>query len=173
MPDSDHSVALALGSNISDRDEHLDSALRQLSNILLEPKESTRYETKPQYRTDQPDFLNSVVVGHTTLAPESLILEIRKIEIAEGRDRRRAGRMGPRPIDIDILLFGDQIVGSADLTIPHPRMRERKFVLLPLLELLPFAIDPVSGRRFWDIFEELPRQGIYYHRMESLASPWG
>ena len=81
--------------------------------------------------------------------------------------------MGPRPIDIDILLVGDQIVRSADLTIPHPRIVERKFVLLPLLELLPSAIDPVSGRPFWDIFEELPRQGIYYHRLEGVAALWG
>ena len=163
---SERQVVLALGSNLSDRDRHLDSAIESLSDLIVGIRESRRYETSPQYKLDQPDFLNSVVVGRTRHSVETLLARIHQIETDEGRDRETSGWMGPRPIDIDILLSSDSIVSSPKLTLPHPRMKERKFVLLPLLELLPDVVDPITRRGYWEFFTMLPKQGIYYRSLD-------
>ena len=169
---SESQVVLALGSNLPDRDLHLDRALAALSKDLDGIRESHRYETTPRYEIDQPDFLNSVAVGATKLSLDALLRRIHQIENEEGRDRANSGWMGPRPIDIDILLESDTIVSSQELTVPHPRMKERKFVLLPLLELLPDAIDPKTGRGFWEFFTMLPKQGIYYRSLDVREIGW-
>ena len=172
IEESERQIVLALGSNLPDRDLHLDHAVNGLSRYLNGVRESRRYETAPQYEVDQPDFLNSVIAGTTRLPFEEILDHIHQIERDEGRDRSEAGWMGPRPIDIDILLASESIVTSQTLTIPHPKMKERKFVLLPLLELFPDAVDPTTGRSFWEFFTTLPNQGIYYRSSDICDIAW-
>jgi 2-amino-4-hydroxy-6-hydroxymethyldihydropteridine diphosphokinase len=134
--------------------------------VLDSLTESTRYESSPRYYEQQPDYLNSVVVGSTDLDPFELLERLHSIEAAEGRDRSHSVPMGPRPLDIDILLYGDLVIDSNDLVVPHRRMIERKFVLLPLLELAPDILDPVTGIPLFDFFTKLEDQGIYYHSLD-------
>lgn len=122
---------------------------------------SRLWASKARYVEDQPDFLNAVLCGDTELSPRELLEIINRIEAQLGRDRSAVVPKGARTIDIDILLYGSRIIAEADLVVPHPGMRERKFVLLPLLELSPGLQDPVSGRPFEDFLAELPPQGIY------------
>ena len=110
---------------------------------------------------NQPDFLNLVVRGTTALSPQSLLSVLASIEAALGRDRSSAGPKGPRTIDIDILLYGTSIIAEPNLIVPHPGMKDRQFVLIPLLELDPEIVDPVSGAPFKDFLAALPPQGIY------------
>ncbi len=155
-----------------DRPAHLDAARLGMSALVSGLRESRRYETLPRYRENQPRFLNAVLVGTTTAGPREVLDLIRRLETREGRDRGASGRMGPRPLDIDILLAGDRVIDEPDLRVPHPLMYERKFVLLPLLDLLPDAVDPVSGRKFRDFFTKLPDQGIYYYSLCEFACVW-
>jgi len=111
---------------------------------------------------DQPPFLNTVVAGLTELDALSLLESIHSIETALGRNRAIERPKGPRPIDIDILLFGSEVISGERLVVPHPRMRLRKFVLVPLLELDPDLVDPAGSIPFADYLARLPPQGIYY-----------
>lgn len=120
------------------------------------------YETAPQEVVDQPAFLNTVVAGRTGIDPLSLLEAAQTIERALGRDRSRERRKGPRTIDIDLLLFADAVIDCERLTVPHPAMRTRKFVLIPLLELDPSLVDPVDSTPFALSLSRLPPQGIYY-----------
>lgn len=105
---------------------------------------SAIYETEPLEVRDQPWFLNLVLEAETELFPKQLLARIRKVELELGRKRLRA--KGPRTIDIDILLYGDSVIETAELVIPHPRLRERRFVLEPLAELAPQLRHPLSGQ---------------------------
>ena len=138
-------VYLSLGSNLGDREANLRAAIAQLGTpgvrIL---RVSSLYETEPMEVRDQPWFLNLVVEAETGLFPKQLLARIRKIDLALGRKRVRP--KGPRTIDIDILLYGESIIDTAELTVPHPRMAERRFVLEPLAELAPDLRHPVSRR---------------------------
>ncbi len=111
---------------------------------------------------DQPPFLNTVAVGTTGLDPRALLAGIQAIESRLGRDRSRERRRGPRAIDIDLLLYGERIIDEEGLRVPHPAMGERKFVLLPLLELDPDRRHPESGERLDALLARLEPQGIYY-----------
>jgi 2-amino-4-hydroxy-6-hydroxymethyldihydropteridine diphosphokinase len=105
---------------------------------------------------DQPKFLNTAVCGYWDRSPWELLGALHLIEAAFGRDRNRERRWGERTLDIDILLFGDMVVsGGPELEIPHPRLKERIFALAPLVELLPESRDPLTGRLFRDILEEI------------------
>lgn len=154
-------VWLGLGSNLGDSETFIGDAISRLGAFLSEGKRSRLWRSKPRYVTDQPDFLNAVFGGRTAIEPLELLARIQDIERELGRDRSAVLPKGARTIDIDILLYGTKIIASDHLVIPHPGMRERKFVLLPLIELDPNLVDPVSGKLFMDFLAELPPQGIY------------
>jgi len=127
-------VYLALGSNLGDRRQQLRLALRALAEHGVRARRvSSLYETEPMYDTEQPRFFNAVVQADTQLTPEALLLAAKAVEQALGRQQRT--RFGPREIDVDILLYGDERRDTPELTIPHPRMHERPFVQAPLAEL--------------------------------------
>jgi 2-amino-4-hydroxy-6-hydroxymethyldihydropteridine diphosphokinase len=113
------------------------------------------------YVVEQPNFLNMVVVGLCSLQPPALLQRILALELQMGRDRSSYIPKGPRTIDIDILLFGHRVVKRNDLSIPHPRLRERQFVLIPLLELEPDLQDPETGRSLAESLQTLENQGVY------------
>ena len=136
-------------------------AISRLGALLSEGRSSRLWQSKACYVTDQPDFLNVVYTGRTAMEPLDLLAAVQGIEHELGRDRSAVPPKGARTIDIDILLYGTRIIASENLLIPHPGMKERKFVLLPLVELDPSLVDPVSGRLFKDFLAELPPQGIY------------
>jgi 2-amino-4-hydroxy-6-hydroxymethyldihydropteridine diphosphokinase len=137
-----HTVYLSLGSNLGDRAAQIESALARLAeeNVRV-VKRSSFYETEPVEFLAQGWFLNIAVEAETELMPRQLLRVIRQIERELGR--KRIVRSGPRTIDIDILLFGANIMSAADLEIPHPRMPERRFVLVPMAEIAPALRHPV------------------------------
>ena len=138
-------VYLGLGSNVGDREEMLQTAINRLhSPDLRIQRVSSVYETEPQGRRNQRWFLNLVAEARTDLFPRQLLGRIARIEQQLGRRRMLAN--GPRTIDIDILFFGGFIVETPALTIPHPRLAERRFVLAPMVELAPELRDPVTRR---------------------------
>ena len=154
-------VYLGLGANVGDAASTISAAFRELGGILAAGRISRLWRSKARYVEDQPDFLNAAVAGECSLEPEELLARVNRIEASFGRDRARETRNGPRPLDIDILLYADRVLARPDLILPHALMRERKFVLLPLLELAPGLRDPVSGESFASILASLPPQGIY------------
>lgn len=145
---------LGLGSNLGDRDANLRAALHALAQHMAIRRVSDVYDTAPVLYTQQPRFHNLVAEVHTTLAPEELLHRAKDIERKLGRE---AGpRYGPRPIDIDILLYGDLVIARDDLVIPHPRMAERAFVLLPLRELAPDLIHPTRHQTIAALAAHIP-----------------
>ena len=155
------SIYLSLGSNLGQRERNLITAQRELGLFLEEIRCSSIYETRPMYVVRQPKFLNMVIAGLCTLQPPELLQRILALELQMGRDRDNVEPKGPRIIDIDILLFGLRIVKQEDLRIPHPRLKERQFVLIPLLELVPDLRDPESGRPLAESLQALEDQGVY------------
>lgn len=154
-------VFLSLGSNVGERENHLRAALAGLEELLSLQRVSSLYETEPLYVTEQPRFLNLVAAGACALAPADLLGAIHQLEARLGRRREGAVPKGPRVIDIDILLYGNLVVDSPGLQIPHPRLRERQFALVPLLEIEPEARDPRDGRPYAQVSRELGPQGVY------------
>jgi 2-amino-4-hydroxy-6-hydroxymethyldihydropteridine diphosphokinase len=156
-------VVLGLGSNRGNSWNILWGAVAVLEGILGDLRRASFFETEPLYVTDQPRFLNTAVSGLYGEGPHELLRAVHAIEASFGRDRDRERRWGERPLDIDILLFGDLVVSEPPvLEIPHPRLMERRFALTPLLELIPGAADPKTGVSYRSICEGLPPQGIYY-----------
>ena len=151
---------LGLGSNIGDRLENLRSALSRLNNIsgIRVQKVSPVYETLPVGSPQQPDYLNAVVEIETYLEAEKLLAVCSCIEQDMGRIRRV--HWGPRVIDIDILLFGELILNTEQLTVPHPRMHERAFVLKPLADISPDYIHPVLGLTVGEILVKIDEAGV-------------
>ena len=139
-------VYLSLGSNVGNRQQYLAEAVATLEaeGVRVEAC-SDIYETEPRDFTDQPWFLNMVLAAETSLFPRQLLVLTQQIERRLGRVRKSAQPKGPRTIDIDILLFGKTKLSTPELTIPHPRMRERRFVLEPLLEIAPDLRDPLTN----------------------------
>lgn len=133
-------VYLALGSNVGDRAAHLHAALDQLPPQVVVERCSAVYETEPAYVVAQARFLNMVVQAHTMLAPPALLHRLKLIEQQVGRVA--TFRYGPRVVDLDILLYDNIQLDTPELTIPHPRITERAFVLVPLAELAPRLIVP-------------------------------
>jgi 2-amino-4-hydroxy-6-hydroxymethyldihydropteridine diphosphokinase len=158
MSQTIHDVYLALGSNLGDREAHLSTALHKLREVVAIHNISSIYETEPVGYLDQPRFLNMVCYGQTAISPEDLLRRIKAIEETLGREP--SFRNAPRPIDIDILLYDDLCLETANLTIPHPRMSERAFVLVPLAEIAPTAIDPVSGKTVQELLLTVSHAGI-------------
>jgi 2-amino-4-hydroxy-6-hydroxymethyldihydropteridine diphosphokinase len=133
-------VYLGLGSNLGGRIGNLDSAVERLSEKVAIKKISSVYETEPLYNTEQPMFLNAVIKGVTALEPLELLSLMKGIERDLGR--QPGFRNAPRIIDIDILFYGERIIQTEELTIPHPRIAERAFVLVPLAEIAPRLVHP-------------------------------
>ena len=126
-----------------------------LMDLCLEAELSPLYETRPMYVVDQPLYLNAVGRLVCGFAPKVMLGHLQRIEKDLGRDRSRELRMGPRTLDLDILLCGDLVIDSPLLTIPHPRITERMFVLVPLLALAPGLKDPRTGIRYAETLERL------------------
>ena len=154
-------VWLGLGSNMGNSRAFLAEALERLMLVLVEMAPSSVWKSKARYVENQPDFLNLVVRGKTGKTPQELLAAIASIENAMGRDRASAGPKGPRTIDIDILLFGNRVIEEPDLVVPHPGIKDRQFVLVPLLELDPELTDPLTGTPYRHFLALLPPQGIY------------
>lgn len=152
-------VYLGLGSNLGNRQENLDKALELLKQRMNIDKISSIYDTEPLGNADQPRFLNIVCEVSTRLTPEGLLSLAKGIESKMGRHNKTGE---PRPIDIDILLYGDMILDTPDLVIPHPRMAERAFVLVPLNEIAPNLIYPGGGKKIKEMRKAVKEvQGVF------------
>lgn len=137
-------VAIALGSNLGDRHAHLAHAVSRLSEVLTSLRHSTWYDTAPVgVSPDQPRYLNGAVIGETTLSARALLGRLLELEGERGRTRPAA--MAARTLDLDLILYGDAVIREPGLQVPHPRFRERLFVLEPLAEIAPDWIDPETG----------------------------
>ena len=137
-------VYLGLGTNLGDRETNLRRGLEMLGERIAQMRTSSVYETEPWGYADQPRFLNMVCSGETSLSPEELLMFCKEVERRTGRTE--TFRYGPRTLDVDILDYGEQILTSAELTLPHPRMAGRAFVLVPLAELAPQWRHPTTGK---------------------------
>ncbi len=147
-------VYLGLGSNVGDREEYIEQAcfiLGKTPGIKLK-KRSSNYETEAQGTGDQPPFLNAAVAIETKLSPHKLLDKTQETENTLGRERDV--EWGPRTIDIDILLYGDQIVSDDRLQVPHPLLHERLFVLLPLKEIAPNVVHPTLEKTVSELYDE-------------------
>jgi 2-amino-4-hydroxy-6-hydroxymethyldihydropteridine diphosphokinase len=138
----EHIVYLALGSNLGDRLANLKQAIAALTPQINVKAKSQVYETPPWGVEDQPKFLNQVVKAKTYLEPEQLLKHLKRLELALGR--KESIPNGPRLIDMDILFYDDLVLNTPALVIPHPRLHERGFVLLPLMDIAPDLVHPVS-----------------------------
>jgi 2-amino-4-hydroxy-6-hydroxymethyldihydropteridine diphosphokinase len=146
-------IALALGSNLGDREGTLRAALAALASSISDLRVSTFHETDPVGVGDQPRFLNAAATGRTALPARDLLASFLDVEQRFGRTRAYSG--APRTLDLDLILYGDQIVEERDLRVPHPRFRERLFVLEPLDEIAAAWVDPVTGRTVGELLERL------------------
>jgi 2-amino-4-hydroxy-6-hydroxymethyldihydropteridine diphosphokinase len=164
---SDRIIYFSIGSNTGDREKNIADAFLHLQNHFDDLETASLYETRPLYYKEQPDFINTVFRGilkHSEVSPESVLKLISRIEQLLGRKRDSKIPKGPRIIDIDILLFGNEIIRTENLTIPHAGIYERLFVLVPLLELEKNLIDPVSLLKFEEIAGKLHDQGVYLYQ---------
>ena len=153
-------VYLGLGSNMGDREDNLDRALGFLSPRLRIEKISSVYDTEPIGNVNQPRFLNLVCQVYTRLAPSELLTLAKGIEKKLGRTFGKPN--APRPIDIDILFYADQVIETPELIIPHPRLTERAFVLIPLAEIVPDLVHPVNGKIIKQLLEGVTAaQGVF------------
>jgi 2-amino-4-hydroxy-6-hydroxymethyldihydropteridine diphosphokinase len=153
-------VCIGLGANIGNREANLRMALRGLTRMARIEAVSSLYETDPIGSVqDQPAFYNAACRIQTGLEPESLLRFLKTLEHEIGR--RPGGTVGgPRPIDLDILLYDDRVHETADLTIPHPRLAERAFVLVPLAEIAPEARHPATGKTIVDLAQAVKTEGV-------------
>jgi 2-amino-4-hydroxy-6-hydroxymethyldihydropteridine diphosphokinase len=150
---------IGLGSNLGDRREIFEGAIRALEDVagVTVERVSSFLETQPVGGPPgQGMYLNAAAALETTLDPFELLALLQRIEVQFGRVR--AIRWGPRSLDLDLLLYDDKIIETTELTVPHPRLASREFVLEPLAEIAPFAADPVSKRTIAELFADLSRK---------------
>jgi 2-amino-4-hydroxy-6-hydroxymethyldihydropteridine diphosphokinase len=147
-------VAIALGSNVGDRRAHLEWAITRIGEYLADLRASTFIETEPVgVDLPQANYLNAVLVGETALSPRELLQLLLTIE--QERGRTRPSQNAPRTLDLDLILYGSDVIDEPGLTVPHRRFRERRFVLEPLAEVAPEMRDPVSGDSVSDLLSAL------------------
>ena len=150
-------VYLCLGSNMGDRRENIEKAMEYLSQKLRVTEKSSVYDTEPVGNPEQPRFLNMVCQVKTILKAADLLVLAKAIERKLGRIPGRSS--SPRPIDIDILLYGDEVLNTNELAIPHPRLMQRAFVLVPLAEIAPTLVHTVAKKTITELLKEL-KQGV-------------
>jgi len=153
-----HIVYIALGTNLGDRLANLRAAIAGLAQDVTVLAESHIYETPPWGYEDQPSFLNMVVKAETDLEPGALLGFLKQLEVDLGREK--SVRWGPRLIDLDILFYDDLVIESPPLVIPHPRLHERGFVLVPLADVAAEFIHPVLGKRVWELLAGVDLSGM-------------
>jgi 2-amino-4-hydroxy-6-hydroxymethyldihydropteridine diphosphokinase len=158
----EHTVYLALGSNLGNRLANLKNAISNFTPQLDVKKKSPVYETPPWGYADQPKFLNQVVMAETYLEPQDLLDHLKRLEVVLGREP--TFQNGPRLIDVDILFYDDVEIDSPPLQIPHPRLHQRGFVLVPLHDLAPELIHPVLGKSIADLLLDVDRLNIVEYK---------
>lgn len=147
-------VYLSMGANLGEPRAQIEKGIDELNAHAVDvTKRSSWYETEPVGVADQPWFANLALCAETSRSPQELLRVCKSIEAEVGR--QPSARFGPRHLDIDILLYGDRIIDSDELTVPHPRMHKRRFVLVPLLEIAPELTDPVSHEPYAEILRRL------------------
>jgi 2-amino-4-hydroxy-6-hydroxymethyldihydropteridine diphosphokinase len=154
----EHIVYLALGTNLGDRPANLKQAIAALTPQLEVKAKSRIYETPPWGFEEQPRFLNQVVKANTYLDPEPLLKHLKRLEVALGRQESFPN--GPRLIDIDLLFYDNLVLNKPSLVIPHPRLHERGFVLLPLLDIAPNLVHPVQQKTVEELVALVNVEGI-------------
>lgn len=148
-------AAIALGSNLGDRERTIAAAVASLRSLGHVQAVSTLRQTAPVGYADQPEFLNGVALLHTQLSAEDLLQALLRIELQHGRDRSHGIVKGPRTLDLDLLLYDDVVLQTLDLTLPHPEMHSRRFVLEPLAEIAPNMVHPVLQRTIADLLQSV------------------
>ncbi|MCF7800901.1 MAG: 2-amino-4-hydroxy-6-hydroxymethyldihydropteridine diphosphokinase [Candidatus Marinimicrobia bacterium] len=148
-------VVVSLGSNMSRPLNQLEIALERLRKNFTHVQCSSYYLTDPVGGPVQPDYVNACAIFETSLQPDQVLKKLQIMEEAGGRTRN-GERNQPRTLDIDIILYDDLVLDEAEFILPHPRFRERRFVLVPLAELAPHLIDPVSGKTIVDLLKQCP-----------------
>jgi 2-amino-4-hydroxy-6-hydroxymethyldihydropteridine diphosphokinase len=159
-----HTLYLALGSNLGDRLANLQAAIEGLPPLVSVTGRSDVYETPPWGVTDQPAFLNMVVKGETSLDPGAVLAHLKDIEARLGR--QPTYRYGPRLIDLDLLFYDDLVLDSPPLVIPHPRLHERAFVLVPLADIALELHHPFLGKTVREMLTEVDRAGIRLYNLD-------
>ena len=164
------SIAIALGSNLGDRERSLREALRELASSIGDLRVSSFRETDPVGVGAQPRFVNAAAIGRATLSARALLTRLLDVEQRFGRERPYPG--APRTLDLDLILYGDHIIDEPELTVPHPRFRERLFVLDPLAEIAADWVDPVTGQTVGELLEVLGRSGSGWSRALPADRRW-
>jgi 2-amino-4-hydroxy-6-hydroxymethyldihydropteridine diphosphokinase len=151
---------VAFGGNVGDARATLDRAVAAFcdDDAVRLVARSSDYRTEPWGVADQPPFVNLCIAVETSLAPRALLERAQAVERRFGRDRARERRWGPRPLDIDLIAYDDLTLASPDLTLPHPRLFERAFVLVPLAEIVPERV--IAGRRLADALAQVGIAGV-------------
>ena len=159
-------VYIGAGSNIGNREENIARAFLLLKSSFLSLETASLYESKALYYKDQPDFLNTVFRGaiKANITPQQLLSLLLETENTLGRVRDQAIPKGPRTIDLDILLFGDYVISEENLTVPHPGIAERLFVLVPLLELDKNLKHSATGEKYEKFLNSLEKDGVYFYK---------
>ncbi|HAX71468.1 MAG TPA: 2-amino-4-hydroxy-6-hydroxymethyldihydropteridine diphosphokinase [Anaerolineales bacterium] len=158
----DHIVYIALGSNLGNRLSNLKNAISNFTPQMDVKKKSPVYETPPWGYADQPSFLNQVVMAETYLEPEDLLGHLKRLETVLGREP--SFQNGPRLIDLDILFYDDIIVDSPPLMIPHPRLHQRAFVLVPLNDIAPDLVHPLFSKSVSEMLLDIDRLNIVEYK---------